>query len=140
MEARIEANRSKSFLYLKRRLPWTTAERIRALRIEGLDFQEEYRRYYPAAETTAHIVGVTNIDDIGLEGVELAFDSLLRGKHGRKLVLKDRLGTEIRDLKFESAPRMGEDLVLSIDLRLQYSAYRNLRMRLRGTARNPARW
>ena len=132
LEARIEANRGKSFLYLKRRLPWTTAERIRALRIEGLDFQEEYRRYYPAAETAAHIVGVTNIDDIGLEGVELAFDSLLRGKHGRKLVLKDRLGTEIRDLKFESAPRMGEDLVLSIDLRLQYSAYRELKNAVAG--------
>ena len=125
--ALIEANRDKSFLYLKRRVPWTAAERIRQLLIEGLHFQEEYRRYYPAAETAAHIVGVTNIDDIGLEGVELSFDQLLRGRHGSKLVLKDRLGNTINDLEFESAARMGEDLALSIDLRLQYCAYRELK-------------
>ena len=130
--ALIETNRNKSFLYLKRRVPWTVAERIKALLIEGLHFQEEYRRYYPAAETAAHIVGVTNIDDIGLEGVELSFDSHLRGKHGSKLVLKDRLGQTISDLEFESAPRMGKDLALSIDLRLQYSAYRELKNAVAG--------
>ena len=130
--ALIEANRNKSFLYLKRRVPWTAAESIKALLIEGLHFQEEYRRYYPAAETTAHIVGVTNIDDIGLEGVELSFDPYLRGKHGSKLVLKDRLGNTISDLEFESAPRMGKDLALSIDLRLQYSAYRELKNAVAG--------
>ncbi len=127
LESLMKTNREKSFVYLKRRVPWDTAKRIRALRIEGLEFQREYRRYYPAGEAAAHVVGMTNIDDIGLEGVELAFDPLLRGKHGEKLVLKDRLGNIIRDLDFESAPRIGQDLALSIDLRLQYAAYRELK-------------
>ena len=127
LNAQIEANREKSFVYLKRRVPWDTAERIRQLRIEGLEFQREYRRYYPAGEAAAHVVGMTNIDDMGLEGVELSFDPLLRGKHGEKLVLKDRLGNIIRDLDFHSAPRMGQNLALSIDLRLQYAAYRELK-------------
>lgn len=132
LDERIEAHRDRSFVYLKRRVPWATAERIRDLRIEGLDFQREYRRYYPAGETTAHIVGMTNIDDIGLEGIELSFDPVLRGRHGRKLVLKDRLGNIVRDLEFESAPRMGQDLALSIDLRLQYAAYRELKNAVAG--------
>ena len=132
LDERIEAHRDRSFVYLKRRVPWATAERIRDLRIEGLDFQREYQRYYPAGETTAHIVGMTNIDDIGLEGIELSFDPVLRGRHGRKLVLKDRLGNIVRDLEFESAPRMGRDLALSIDLRLQYAAYRELKNAVAG--------
>ena len=132
LDALLEANRDKSFVYLKRRVPWTMAERIRKLRVEGLDFQREYRRYYPAGETAAHIVGMTNIDDVGLEGIELSFDPLLRGKHGSKLVLKDRLGTIVRDVEFESAPRMGQDLALSIDLRLQYAAYRELKNAVAG--------
>ena len=132
LDALIEANRNRSFAYLKRRVPRTEAERIRGLRIEGLQFQEEYRRYYPAGETAAHIVGVTNVDDIGIEGIELSFDHLLRGRHGSKLVLKDRLGNVVRDLEFESAPRVGQDLVLSIDQRLQYSAYRELKNAVAG--------
>ena len=127
LDALIEANLGKSFVYLQRRVSWSAAQRIRELRIEGLHFHDEYRRYYPAAETAAHVVGVTNIDDVGLEGAELAFDSLLRGRHGRKVVLKDRLGNTVRDLEFVSAPRMGQDLALSLDLRLQYHAFRELK-------------
>ena len=132
LDATIGNNADKSFVYLKRRVPWKTAQRIRELRIEGLDFQREYQRYYPAGETAAHIVGMTNIDDVGLEGIELAFDHVLRGRHGSKLVLKDRLGNIVRDLEFESAPRMGRDLALSIDLRLQYAAYRELKNAVAG--------
>ena len=132
LDALIDANAAKSFVYLKRRVSWSAAQRIRALRIEGLHFHDEYRRYYPAAETAAHVVGVTNIDDLGLEGVELAFDSLLRGRHGRKLVLKDRLGNTVRNLEFVSAPRMGQDLTLSLDLRLQYHAFRELKSAVAG--------
>lgn len=132
LDSMIEANREKSFVYLKRRVPWTEAQRIKQLLIEGLHFQEEYRRYYPAAETTSHIVGVTNIDDLGQEGVERSFDHVLRGRRGSKLVLKDRLGNTVSDLEFRSAPRMGQDLVLSIDLRLQYSAYRELKSAVAG--------
>ena len=123
----LDRHADKAFVYLKRRLSWTAAERVRALRIEGLHFSEEYRRYYLGAETTAHVVGVTNIDDRGLEGVELAFDDLLSGEHGRKVVLKDRLGSTIRDLEYIAAPRLGQDIALSIDLRLQYFAYRELK-------------
>ena len=123
----LDRHADKAFVYLKRRLSWTAAERVRALRIEGLHFSEEYRRYYLGAETTAHVVGVTNIDDRGLEGVELAFDDLLSGEHGRKVVLKDRLGATIRDLEYIAAPRLGQDIALSIDLRLQYFAYRELK-------------
>ena len=124
---RLDAKRDKSFVYLKRRVSWRLAERIRALEITGLHFRSEYRRYYPAAETAAHVVGITNMDDVGLEGVELAFDKRLRGRHGRKVVLKDRLGAVIRDLDYVAAPRFGQDLALSIDLRLQYFAYRELK-------------
>lgn len=124
---RLQARRGKSFVYLKRRVSWSLAERVRALGIEGLHFRSEYRRYYPAAETAAHVVGITNMDDVGLEGVELAFDERLRGRHGRKVVLKDRLGAVIRDLDYVAAPRLGQDLSLSIDLRLQYLAYRELK-------------
>ena len=132
LDQRIEAHRDKSFVYLQRRVPWATAERIRKLRIEGLEFQREYQRYYPAGETAAHLVGMTNIDDVGLEGIELSFDHVLRGRHGRKLVLKDRLGNIVRDLEFQAAPRMGQDLALSIDLRLQYAAYRELKNAVAG--------
>ena len=124
---RLQARRGKSFVYLKRRVSWSLAERVKALGIEGLHFRSEYRRYYPAAETAAHVVGITNMDDVGLEGVELAFDERLRGRHGRKVVLKDRLGAVIRDLDYVAAPRLGQDLSLSIDLRLQYLAYRELK-------------
>lgn len=124
---RLNRQADKGFVYLKRRLSWAAAGRIRALGIEGLHFSEEYRRYYPAREAAAHVVGVTNIDDRGLEGIELAFDYLLSGKHGRKVVLKDRLGATIRDLEYIAAPRLGQDVSLSIDLRLQYFAYRELK-------------
>ncbi len=124
---RLKENNGKSFVYLKRRVSWNAAKRLRALGIEGLHFSDEYRRYYPAAETAAHVVGVTNIDDLGLEGVELAFDSGLRGRQGRKVVLKDERGNPIRDLEYLAAPKFGQDLSLSIDLRLQYFAYRELK-------------
>ena len=123
----LEGRGERAFAYVKRRLTWMAAERIRALGIEGLHFREEYRRYYPGAETAAHVVGVTNIDDIGLEGIELAFNDLLSGEHGQKVVLKDRLGATIRDLEYIAAPRLGQDVTLSIDLRLQYFAYRELK-------------
>jgi cell division protein FtsI (penicillin-binding protein 3) len=118
---------SKEFVYLKRRASWNTAQAIRSAELPHVFLQPEYRRYYPAAETTAHLVGVTNIDDEGIEGSEFAFEALLKGKHGGKTVLKDLHGNVIRDLKYESAPVFGQDLNLSIDLRLQFLAYRELK-------------
>ena len=124
---RLDAKRGKSFVYLKRRSPGAWRSAFERWRSRVFHFRSEYRRYYPAAETAAHVVGITNMDDVGLEGVELAFDKRLRGRHGRKVVLKDRLGAVIRDLDYVAAPRFGQDLALSIDLRLQYFAYRELK-------------
>lgn len=124
---RIGNHSSKEFVYLKRRASWQMAEQLRALKLEHIYLQPEYRRYYPAAEITAHLVGVTNIDDQGIEGSEYAFEQQLRGEHGGKVVLKDLHGSTIRDLEYVSAPAYGQDLNLSIDLRLQYLAYRELK-------------
>jgi len=125
MELRTDPDRE--FLYVKRRASWDQYEQVRALKLDGVYFQREYRRYYPASDTTAHVVGITNIDDQGLEGVELAFNEQLRGQYGSKVVLKDRRGEIVKDLEYLEAPRFGKDLELSIDLRLQFLAHRELR-------------
>jgi len=124
---RLDSNAGREFVYLKRRAPWDMAERLRASKLDHVYLQPEYRRYYPAAETTAHVVGVTNIDDQGIEGSEYAFDEQLKGQHGGKVVLKDLRGNTVRDLDYVSAPVYGQDLNLSIDLRLQFLAYRELK-------------
>jgi cell division protein FtsI (penicillin-binding protein 3) len=126
LQARI-ANVERKFVYLKRRVSWHDAEKIRAAKLDHVYLQSEYRRYYPAAETAAHLVGVTNIDDKGVEGSEYAFDQQLKGRDGRKTVLKDLHGNIIRDLQYKQAPVFGQDLNLSIDLRLQFLAYRELK-------------
>ena len=89
---------------------------IRQLRLAHLILEPEYRRYYPAGESIAHVVGLTDIDDIGLEGIELAFESSLRGEAGSKTVLRDREGRIVDDLDYGKAPRFGTDLQLSIKL------------------------
>jgi len=127
LERRLGAQAKREFMYVKRRVPWKKAEQLRALGLEGVFFQPEYRRYYPASETTAHVVGVTDVDDVGLEGIELSFNDLLKGQHGRKMVLKDRRGNTVQDLEYLSAPQFGTDLTLSLDLRLQFFAYRELK-------------
>jgi cell division protein FtsI (penicillin-binding protein 3) len=127
LKQKLRNHSNKEFVYLKRRASWQMAEQLRALKLEHIYLQPEYLRYYPAAETTAHLVGVTNIDDQGIEGSEYAFEQQLRGEHGGKVVLKDLHGSTIRDLEYVSAPVYGTDLNLSIDLRLQYLAYRELK-------------
>ena len=127
ISARIRDNKTKGFIYLKRRVSWNKAQELRDAKLAHVYLQPEYRRYYPSAETAAHLVGVTNIDDHGIEGSEYAFDKMLRGVHGGKVVLKDRLGNIIRDLDYMSPPTYGQDLSLSIDLRLQFLAYRELK-------------
>lgn len=117
----------REFLYIDRRVSPAQAARVEALGIDGVHFEREYRRYYPAGETAAHVVGVTNIDDEGQEGAELAFDDTLDGEDGRKLVLKDRRGNPIKDVEYLSAARFGADVRLSIDQRLQFFAYRELK-------------
>jgi cell division protein FtsI (penicillin-binding protein 3) len=124
---RQERYRNKSFMYVARRVTPDLANTVADLGIPGVRFKREYRRYYPAGELAAHVVGFTDVDDRGQEGVELSFDKHLRGIAGRKKVLKDRRGQIIRDLEYLTAPQLGNDLRLSIDLRLQFFAYRELK-------------
>ena len=120
-------NAHRGYLYLKRHVSWEHMDAIRQLRLAHLTLEPEYRRYYPAGESSAHVVGLTDIDDMGLEGIELTFENSLRGEAGSKTVLRDREGRIVDDLDYGSAPRFGADLHLSIDSRLQYIAYRELK-------------
>ncbi len=127
LRSKLEANAGRHFMYIQRGVGWEDTQALRALNLTGLNFDTEYRRFYPAGETTAHVVGVTNIDDRGQEGIELSFNEMLRGEPGKKIVLRDRKNKTVKDLEYVSAPRFGQDLVLSIDLRLQFLAYRELK-------------
>jgi cell division protein FtsI (penicillin-binding protein 3) len=120
-------NVERNFLYLKRHMNPAEAERITKRNIPGVSSQREYRRYYPAAEVTGHLVGFANVDDVGQEGLELAFDHRLTGRSGSKLVLKDRLGRSVEDIERVTAAEPGQDIATSIDLRIQYLAYRALK-------------
>lgn len=124
---KITDHASRQFVYLRRHMPPDEAARVLALRIKGVNMQREYKRYYPAGEVAAHIVGFTNIDDKGQEGVELAYNSWLKGQQGSKRVLKDLHGNAFRDIGQETPAQPGKDIMLSIDMRLQYIAYRELK-------------
>jgi cell division protein FtsI (penicillin-binding protein 3) len=114
-------------MYLKRHMPPGDAQNIAQLKIPGVDVEREYQRYYPAGEVIGHIVGFTNIDDVGQEGLELEFDHWLAGRPGKKRVLKDRLGRIVEDVERLESPSPGRELATSIDLRIQYLAYRELK-------------
>ena len=124
---RITRSMDKEFLYLKRHLNPEQAKEVLDLKLPGINVQREYRRYYPASEVTGHLVGFTDIDDEGQEGLELAFNHWLAGESGAKRVLKDRLGRSIENVASIRPPHHGKDLRTSIDLRLQYLAYRTLK-------------
>ena len=128
---RITRSMDKEFLYLKRHLAPERAQEILALDLPGINIQREYRRYYPAGEVTGHLVGFTNIDDDGQEGLELAFNHWLEGESGAKRVLKDRLGRSVENVESIRPPHHGKDLRSSIDLRIQYLAYRTLKAAIR---------
>ena len=117
----------RQFIYLKRGNPPYIAKQIKSLKIPGVFFQREYRRYYPESEITAHVVGITNIDDHGQEGLELAYNKWLAGIPGKQEILKDRLGHVIADVALLKKPVQGHNLTLSIDHRIQYLAYRALK-------------
>ncbi|MDR2876372.1 MAG: penicillin-binding protein 2 [Methylobacillus sp.] len=117
----------KTFVYLRRRMSPADADKVGALHIPGIYKQREYRRYYPAAEVTAHVVGFTGIEDAGQEGMELMFQNWLSGKSGVRHVRKDRSGHIIEDLEAPKMPQDGHDLALSIDLNIQYLAHRELK-------------
>jgi cell division protein FtsI (penicillin-binding protein 3) len=124
---RVTSNLNREFIYLVRHMRPQDAAKVKALGIPGVDTLREYRRYYPAGEVTGHLLGFTNVDDVGQEGLELAFDQWLGGEPGEKRVMRDSLGRTIEDIERIRAPRPGQDLVTSIDLRVQYLAYRELK-------------
>jgi cell division protein FtsI (penicillin-binding protein 3) len=128
---RITSNLDRDFLYLARHRDPAEAQRIKALAIPGVYLSREYRRYYPSGEVTGHILGFTNVDDAGQEGLELAFDHWLAGENGAKRVIQDRYGRIVQDVESIRPARPGRDLVLSIDLRIQYLAYRELKAAIR---------
>lgn len=119
--------RFKEFIYLKRGLNPSLAKQIKDLRIPGVFLQSEYHRYYPEGPVMAHVVGLTNVDDKGQEGLELAYNNWLEGQSGLKKVIKDRLGHVVADVRSIRQPRQGHDLQLSIDKRIQYIAFRELK-------------
>ncbi|WP_443190123.1 peptidoglycan D,D-transpeptidase FtsI family protein [Pseudomonas indica] len=124
---RLEQNAGREFMYLVRGLTPEKGQSILDLKIPGVYSIEEFRRFYPAGEVTAHVVGFTDIDDRGREGMELAFDEWLAGVPGKRQVLKDRRGRLIKDVQVVKNAKAGKALALSIDLRLQYLAHRELR-------------
>ncbi len=124
---RLVQRADKEFVYLKRHISPDEASEVTELDIPGVHAQREFRRYYPAGEALAHVIGYTDIDDRGQEGLELAFEDWLAGKPGSKRVLQDRRGHRVEDVDLLEAEMPGKDLVLSIDRRIQYLAYRELK-------------
>ncbi|MGH8623398.1 MAG: peptidoglycan D,D-transpeptidase FtsI family protein, partial [Burkholderiales bacterium] len=121
------ADTRREFVYLKRQLPPDEAARVVALGIPGVFLQREHRRYYPAGEVTAHLIGLTDVDGRGREALELAFEQQLAGLAGSRRVIKDRLGQIVEDMESIRAPQNGRTLALSIDATIQYLAYRELK-------------
>ena len=117
----------KSFVFLQRQLPPEIGDKVAALKLPGIGQDKEYRRYYPTGEMTAHLVGFTGVDDKGLEGVELAFQSQLLGHPGSRSVIRDRRGHIVEDVGSIKLPQDGKDIRLSIDSKIQYLAYSQLK-------------
>ena len=123
----LKSKSNLEFLYIKRRLPPSEAMEILNLNLEGVYSQQEYQRFYPQGEATAHLVGFSNVDDVGQEGLELTYDEWLRGVPGRRQVMKDRRGNIIEELNTIQTAQPGKRLELSIDFRIQNIAYRELK-------------
>jgi len=131
LQERLLANSDRGFLYLKRRVSFEEAKAVRELiaryRIDGIDFETEYRRFYPGVEVFGHVLGFTDIDDRGQEGIELAYDSWLKSEPGLRRVIRDGRQQIVQEIEQVRAPRQGADLALSLDRRLQFLAYRELK-------------
>ncbi len=124
---RLTQQANKEFIYLVRGLTPEQGQHVLDLKVPGVYGLEEFRRFYPAGDVTAHMVGFTDLDDHGREGVELAYDEWLAGVPGKRQVIKDRRGRLIKDIQVTKNAKAGKTLALSIDLRLQYLATRELR-------------
>ena len=117
----------RTFVYLKRQVEMDVIAKIEKLGIDGIDTRKEYKRYYPQGEVMAHIVGFTNVEDVGQEGIELAQQKNLVGKTGSRRVIKDRLGRIVEDVGLSREPHDGKDLTLSVDSKLQYIAFNSIK-------------
>ena len=120
----------RDFVYIKRQLPPDVADRISALQLPGIHQKNEFRRYYPAGEVMAHMLGFTGVEDAGQEGIELAFNAQLSGKAGSRRVIKDRRGNVVEDVESIHPRLEGKDIVLALDSKLQYLAYSHLKRSL----------
>jgi cell division protein FtsI (penicillin-binding protein 3) len=127
IERRLTQRSGREFVWLRRRLHPDVATQIKSLKLHGVFLQKEYRRFYPAGEVTSHVIGFTNIDDVGQEGLELAYNDWLQGKPGLKRIIRDRLGRTVEHVEMVRESEPGHDLNLTIDRRLQYLAYRELK-------------
>ena len=127
MNQRIAENATREFLYVKRRMPPADAKAVLDLDLVGLYAQEEYQRFYPMGEAAVHMVGLTNADDTGQEGIELAYEDWLRGTNGVRQVQRDGIGRLINEIQIKKVAQPGNNLTLSIDSRIQYMAYRALK-------------
>ena len=126
-ELRTKLSEDKTFVYVKRQVPVDVAEKVAALNVPGIYQREEYKRFYPEGEITAHLIGFTNVEDEGQEGVELGDQKLLAGTPGIRRVIKDRMGRIIEDVDEQVVPHNGSDVDLSIDSKIQYITYENLK-------------
>lgn len=124
---KVTKNAAKEFIYLKRQMTPEQSEKVKALKVPGVHILDEQRRYYPMGEVTSHLVGITGIDDKGQEGLELGYDHWLTGSEGTRRLLKDRRGRLAREAELVKSAQPGKELMLSIDSRLQYMAYRELK-------------
>ncbi len=131
LAGRLASNQDRSFIYLARHMKPTDAVAVKKLAMPGVSVEREYRRYYPSGEVAGHVLGFTSIEDVGQEGTERAFDEWLSGEDGRKRVIQDRMGRKVEDVESIRATRPGKDLRMSIDLRIQYLAYRELKAAIR---------
>ncbi|ALK95860.1 cell division protein [Massilia sp. WF1] len=120
-------NSDRSYVYLKRQVEMDVVAKIEKLGIDGLDTRKEYKRYYPQSEVMAHMVGFTNVEDIGQEAMELAQQKNLAGQPGSRRVIKDRLGRIVEDVGMQREPHDGKDLTLSVDSKLQYIAFNSIK-------------
>jgi cell division protein FtsI (penicillin-binding protein 3) len=127
IERRLTQRSAREFVWLRRRLHPDVAAQVKAMKLHGVFLQKEYRRFYPAGEVTSHVIGFTNIDDVGQEGLELAYNDWLQGKPGLKRIIRDRLGRTVENVEMVRESEPGHDLSLTIDRRLQYLAYRELK-------------
>lgn len=122
----VRSHSDREFVYIKRQVTPSVAKRVMEMGLAGVGLRREYRRYYPASEVFGHVIGFTDVDDRGQEGIELAFDDWLRGQVGRKQVVKDGRRRTVAEVASIRSPQPGKDLRLSLERRLQYVAYRGL--------------